>query len=109
MFVFLQNQGGGCTFLRDISGPDRDSWHGGIQAMEYAFHMEMIINQSLLNMHALVKGRSNADLCNFLEQCCLKQQVQVLKDVRSYLTNLCHMGAPENHVAEYLLEKLSLS
>nr|XP_048317568.1 ferritin heavy polypeptide-like 17 [Myodes glareolus] len=77
MFMILQNQCGGCIDLRRycISGPDRDSWHGGIQAMEYVFHMEMTINQSLLNLHALAKGKGNAYLCNFLEQSCLNQQV----------------------------------
>ncbi|KAK7795728.1 hypothetical protein U0070_014514 [Myodes glareolus] len=109
MFMILQNQCGGCIDLRNISGRDRDSWHGGIQAMEYAFHMEMTINQSLLNLHELAKGKGNAYLCNFLEQSCLNQQVQVLKEVNQYLTNLRQMGAPENDLTEYLFEKLSLS
>ncbi|CAO2624264.1 Ferritin heavy polypeptide-like 17 [Lemmus lemmus] len=109
MFISLQKQCGGCLVLRDIQGPDSDSWHGGIQALEYALHMEKTINHCLLNLHALAKGKGNAYLCNFLEQSCLNQQVQVLKEVSGYLSNLHQMGAPENLMAEELFEKLRLS
>ncbi|CAO2624281.1 Ferritin heavy polypeptide-like 17 [Lemmus lemmus] len=71
--------------------------------------MEKTINHCLLNLHALAKGKGNAYLCNFLEQSCLNQQVQVLKEVSSSLSNLCQMGAAENPLAEELFEKLSLS
>ncbi|XP_040589649.1 ferritin heavy polypeptide-like 17 [Mesocricetus auratus] len=109
MFMALQNKCGGRIVLHNIARPDRDSWQGGIQAMECAFHMEMTTNQSLLNLHALAKGKGNAYLCDFLKQHCLDQQVQVLKEVSLYLTNLRQMGAPENRLAEYLFNKLSLS
>ncbi|CAO2624280.1 Ferritin heavy polypeptide-like 17 [Lemmus lemmus] len=109
MFISLQNQCGGSFVLCDIEGPDSDSWHGGIQAMEYALHMEKTINQSLLHLHALAKGKGNSYLCNFLEQSCLNQQVQVLEEVSGYLNNLRQMGAAENRLAEELFEKLRLS
>ncbi|CAO2624283.1 Ferritin heavy polypeptide-like 17 [Lemmus lemmus] len=109
MFISLQNQCGGCLVLCDIQGPDSDSWHGGIQALEYALHMEKTINHCLLNLHALAKGNGNAYLCNFLEQSCLNQQVQVLEEVSGYLNNLRQMEAAENRLAEDLLEKLRLS
>ena len=60
MFVFLQNQCRGCIVFLDISGPALNSWHGDIHAMKYAFHMEMTISQSLLNLHALAKGKGNS-------------------------------------------------
>ncbi|CAO2624271.1 Ferritin heavy polypeptide-like 17 [Lemmus lemmus] len=109
MFMSLQKECGGCVVLRDIQGPDSNSWHGGIQAMEYALYMEKTINQSLLNLHALAKGKGNSYLCNFLEQSCLNQQVQVLEEVSSSLINLRQMGAAENRLAEELFEKLRLS
>jgi ferritin len=77
--------------------------------MECAFHMEMTINQSLLNLHELAKGKGDAHLCNFLEQHCLGEQANVLKKMGGYLTNLRQMGAPEYGLAEYLFDKLSLS
>lgn len=109
MFVFMQNKRGGHVFLPSIAKPDRESWHGGLRAMECAFRMEMTINQSLLNLHELAKGKGDAHLCDFLGQHCLDQQVHVLKKMGGYLTNLRQMGAPEQGLAEYLFDKLSLS
>ncbi|XP_034341773.1 ferritin heavy polypeptide-like 17E [Arvicanthis niloticus] len=109
MFMHLQNTRGGYTTLLDIERPERDSWHGGFQAMECALDMEMLLNQSLLNMHKMAKERGDAHLCHFLKQNCLNQQVEVLKEVSGYLTNLSHMGAVEHNLAEHLFDKLSLS
>lgn len=109
VFMHLQNTRGGCLSLHDIARPERDSWHGGSQAMECALHMEMMINQSLLNMHEMAKEKGDAQLCHFLEQNFLNQQVEVLKEVGGYLTNLRQMGAQEHSLAEYLFDKLSLS
>ena len=77
--------------------------------MECAFHMEMLINQSLLNMHEVAKEKGDPHLCHFLEQNCLDQQVDILKEMSGYLTNLRQMGAVEHNLAEYLFDKLSLS
>ncbi|KAL6085758.1 hypothetical protein STEG23_032270 [Scotinomys teguina] len=109
MFIFLQNKCGGSFVLRDIARPDRNDWQGGIQAMECALHMEMSINQSLLNLHELAKGKGSTDLCYFLKQHCLDEQVQILEELSGNLTNLRQMGAPENGLAEYLFDRLSLS
>ncbi|XP_028637304.1 ferritin heavy polypeptide-like 17 [Grammomys surdaster] len=109
MFMQLQNKRGGYVTLLDISRPERDSWHGGFQAMECALHMEMMLNENLLNMHGMAKEKGDAHLCHFLEENCLNQQVEVLKEVGGYLTNLRHIGAVEHNLAEYLFDKLSLS
>ncbi|XP_028737162.1 ferritin heavy polypeptide-like 17 [Peromyscus leucopus] len=109
MFMLLQNKCGGSIVLRNIPRPDHDSWHGGIHAMECALHMEMTINQSLLNLHELAKGKGSTYLCDFLENHCLDEQVQVLKEMSSNLSSLRQMEDPENGLAEHLLEKLSLS
>ncbi|XP_021010075.1 ferritin heavy polypeptide-like 17 [Mus caroli] len=109
VFLFLQNEHGGHVLLTRIVRPDPNSWQGGLRAMECAFHMEMTINQNLLNLHELAKGKGDAYLCNFLEQHCLDEQANVLKKMGSYLTNLRQMEAPEYGLAEYLFDKLSLS
>lgn len=109
MFVFLQNKRGGHACLPSIAKPDRSSWQGALQAMECSFCMEMTINQSLLDLYELAKAKGDAHLCGFLEQHCLGEQVHVLKKMGGYLTNLRQMGAPENGMADYLFDKLSLS
>ncbi|XP_036029817.1 ferritin heavy polypeptide-like 17 [Onychomys torridus] len=109
MFMFLQNKCGGSIVLHNIPRPDRNSWHGGIHAMECALHMEMTTNQSLLNLHELAKGKGSTFLCDFLENHCLDEQVQVLKELSSNLSSLRQMEDPDNGLAEHLLDKLSLS
>ncbi|XP_032744840.1 ferritin heavy polypeptide-like 17 [Rattus rattus] len=108
MFVFMQNKREACFSaqhhetrpLKEVgTGPPS---HGMPS-------MEMTINQSLLNLHELAKGKDDAHLCDFLGQHCLDQQVHVLKKMGGYLTNLRQMGAPEQGLAEYLFDKLSLS
>ncbi|CAO2623979.1 Ferritin heavy polypeptide-like 17 [Lemmus lemmus] len=64
--------------------------------MEFAFHMEMNINQSLLNLHKLAKEKGAAGLCYFLEHHCKNEQAHVLHKMSGYLANLCQMGVPEN-------------
>lgn len=68
LFMSLQNKRGGRVFLPSISKPDSNSWHGSLWAMECAFLMEMTINQSLLNLHKLAKGKGDAHLGICLEQ-----------------------------------------
>ncbi|XP_021044629.1 ferritin heavy polypeptide-like 17 [Mus pahari] len=109
MFMYLQDNRGGYISLQDIERPESDSWHSCFQAMECAIQMEMMINQSLLNMHELAKENGDHFLCHFLEQNCLHQQIDLLQEMSSYLSNLRQMGAKVHNLAEYLFDKLSLS
>ncbi|CAO2623960.1 Ferritin heavy polypeptide-like 17 [Lemmus lemmus] len=106
MFLFLPNKCGGLVFFPSISTPECDSWHGSLQAMEFAFQMEMTINQSLQNLHKLANEKGAADLCYFLELHCLNEQAHVLHKMSGYLANLCQMGFPENSFANYTFDEL---
>uniref|UniRef100_H0WWT2 Ferritin n=1 Tax=Otolemur garnettii TaxID=30611 RepID=H0WWT2_OTOGA len=105
----LQNQRGGRVYLRDIRKADRDDWEGGLQAMECAFHLQKSVNQTLLNLHHLATDKGDAQLCCFLESHFLQDQAKTLKELSGYLTDLRRLGAPESGLAEYLLDKLTLS
>ncbi|XP_045327592.1 ferritin heavy chain-like [Leopardus geoffroyi] len=104
----LQNQRGGRIRLRDIMKPDRDNWENGLNAMECAFHLQKSVNQSLLDLYQLAADKNDAHLCSFLEINYLPEQVKVIKELGGYITSLCKMGAPENGLAEYLFDKLTL-
>lgn len=104
----LQNQRGGHIRLRDIKKPDRDDWEGGLKAMECALHLEKSVNQSLLDLHQLATDKNDAQLCDFLESHYLHEQVDVVKELGGYVTSLRKMGAPEDGLAEYLFDKLTL-
>ncbi|XP_021009398.1 ferritin, heavy polypeptide-like 18 [Mus caroli] len=107
-FLALQNQRGGRTSLRTISKPDRDDWIGGLPAMERAFQLELTLNESLVALRLLAASKSDAQLCSFLENHFLSKQVEVLKEMSSYLISMRQRASPEVDMAEYLFGKLSL-
>ncbi|XP_059106936.1 ferritin heavy chain-like [Peromyscus eremicus] len=109
MFLALQNQRGGRISLRTVSKPDRDDWVGVLPAMERAFQLELTLNQSLVALHQLATSKSDAHLRNFLEKNFLNKQVEVLKEMSRYVTNMRQMGSPEDRTVEYLLGKLTLA
>ncbi|XP_058391611.1 ferritin heavy chain-like [Diceros bicornis minor] len=108
--IELQNVRGGhfCLRLRNIRKPDCEDWESGLKAMECALHLEKCVNQSLLDLHQLATDKNDAHLCDFLESHHLKEQVKFIKELSGHITNLRKMGAPENGMAEYLFDKLTL-
>lgn len=109
MFLAVQNQRGGRISFCTISKPERDDWLGGLEAMENAFQLELTLNQSLVALHRLATSKSDAHLCDFLQNHFLSKQLEVLKEMSSYVTNLHQKESPEDGMAEYLFEKLTLT
>lgn len=109
MFIHLQKERGARMVSHDIGRPAVGSWHGSIQAKECALHLEEIIHRSLLNLHELAKAKDDAHLCHFLEQHCLDAQAQILKEMCGNWADLRQTRAPEQCLADYFFDKLSLS
>ncbi|OBS80110.1 hypothetical protein A6R68_21687 [Neotoma lepida] len=109
MFLALQNQRGGRISLRTINKPERDDWLGVFPAMEHAFQLELTLNQSLVALHQLAASKRDAHLCTFLKKHFFNKQVEVLKEMSCYMTNMRQMGSPEDGTVEYLLGKLTLA
>lgn len=109
MFLAVQNQRGGRISFRTISKPELDDWLGGLPAMENAFQLELTLNQSLVSLHRLATSKSDAHLCDFLQNHFLSKQVEVLKEMSSHVTNLRRKESPEDGMAEYLFGKLTLT
>ncbi|XP_042639401.1 ferritin heavy chain-like [Orycteropus afer afer] len=63
----LQNQRGGCVRLGNISRPAADEWGSGLNAMEFAFHLEHSLNHSLLSLYWLAHSMEDMQLCGLLE------------------------------------------
>ncbi|XP_047620124.1 ferritin heavy chain-like [Phacochoerus africanus] len=104
----LQNRRGGRLCFHDIRKPDRHHWESGLKAMQCALHLEKGVNQSVLDLHQLATNKSDAQLCHFLENHYLDQQVEFIKELGDHVTTLRRMGAPEDTTAEYLFDKLTL-
>ncbi|XP_045716561.1 ferritin heavy chain-like [Phyllostomus hastatus] len=104
----LQNQRGGRIRLRDISRPDRNKWENSLKALECAFHLSIVVNQSLLDLHQLATQKGDGHLCDFLKSHYLPQQATFIKELGDHVIKLRKMGAPESGLAEYLFDKLTL-
>ncbi|XP_059496654.1 ferritin, middle subunit-like [Stegostoma tigrinum] len=104
----FQNQRGGRVLLQDVKKPERAEWGNSLQAMQVALDLEKNVNQSLLDLHQLATAQTDPHLCDFLETHYLDEEVEIIKQLGDYITNLKRLGAPENGMGEYLFDRLSL-
>ena len=100
-----QNDRGGRIVLQDIPKPVKQDWSSGLEAMEAALELEKTVNQSLLAMHGLANENSDPHLCDFLETHYLGEQVEAIKKLSDYVTNLRRVGSG---LGEYLFDKETL-
>jgi len=101
----FQNQRGGRIVLQDIKKPERDEWGSGCDAMSAALALEKQVNQALLDLHATAGANNDAQMCDFIEQHYLTEQVEAIKQLGDYVTNLKRVGPG---MGEYLFDKHTL-
>ncbi|XP_039734842.1 ferritin heavy polypeptide-like 17 [Pteropus medius] len=106
--MWLQNQRGGHIHLRDVSRPDLNHWDSCLGAIECALHLEMSVNQSLLDLYQLGTEKKDAHLCDFLEHHYLHEQEKSINELVHHLTNLHTPKSSEAVLAAYLFDKLTL-
>ncbi|XP_054422390.1 ferritin heavy chain-like [Pteronotus mesoamericanus] len=106
--LWLQNQRGGNTRLRNVSRPERENWESGLRAMECALDLAKRVNQSLLDLHQLATEKGDGHVCNFLKHHYLHEQVMFIKELGDHITNLRKLGAPEESLADELFDTLTL-
>ncbi|XP_068605683.1 ferritin, middle subunit-like [Brachionichthys hirsutus] len=104
----FQNKRGGRMFLQNIKKPEHDEWGSGLEAMQNALQLEKNVNQALLDLHKLASEHQDPHLCDFLETHYLNEQVEAIKKLGDYISNLSRMDAHKNKMAEYLFDKHSL-
>ncbi|XP_033981996.1 ferritin, liver middle subunit [Trematomus bernacchii] len=101
----FQNSRGGRIFLQDIKKPERDEWGSGLEAMQAALQLEKNVNQALLDLHKLASDHTDPHMCDFLETHYLNEQVESIKKLGDFITNLSRMDSNTNKMAEYLFDK----
>ncbi|GCC19795.1 ferritin heavy chain B-like [Chiloscyllium punctatum] len=104
----FQHQRGGRAILQDVAKLDRLEWRNTLEAMRYTLHLEKTANQSLLELHKPASDKVNPHMCDFLKPLYLDEQVQAIKKLGDFITNLTCIGAPQNGMAEYLCDKHTL-
>lgn len=100
-----QNKRGGRIMLQNIQKPDRDEWGTGLESMTVALSLEKNVNQSLLDLHKLGDTHGDAQFCDFLESNYLEEQVDAIKQLSDYVTNLKRVGPG---LGEYTFDKETL-
>ncbi|XP_059496650.1 ferritin, heavy subunit-like, partial [Stegostoma tigrinum] len=100
----FQNQRGGRVLLQDVKKPERDEWSKSLQALQVALDLEKNVNQSLLDLHQLATAQTDPHLCDFLETHYLDEEVEIIKQLGDYITNLKRQQKVKT--ALYLLTQL---
>uniref|UniRef100_A0A3P9AQB8 Ferritin n=1 Tax=Esox lucius TaxID=8010 RepID=A0A3P9AQB8_ESOLU len=102
----FQNKRGGRIFLSLT--PLCSICPVGLEAMQCALQLEKTVNQALLDLHKISSDKVDPHLCDFLETHYLNEQVEAIKKLGDYITNLNKMDAANNKMAEYLFDKHTL-
>merc|ERR1711893_145603 len=101
----FQNQRGGRIVLQAIQKPERDEWGSGLEAMQAALALEKNVNLSLLDLHKLADSHGDAQITDFIEANYLTEQVEAIKELSDYCTNLKRVGPG---LGEYIFDKETL-
>jgi len=101
-----QNQRGGRIVLQEIAKPTVEDWGTGLSAMQAALELEKTVNQALLDLHGVASRHNDAQFADFLETNYLEEQVESIKQISDYVTNLKRVGPG---LGEYMFDKETLS
>jgi len=106
LLMKFQNQRGGRIVLQDIKKPEQDTWGTGLEAMQAALTLEKNVNQSLLDLHSVADSHGDKQMADFIENHYLTEQVEAIKQLGDYVTNLKRVGPG---LGEFLFDKHTLS
>jgi len=100
--MHYQNQRGGRIVLQDVHKPTTDDWGNGVEALISALELEKTVNQALLSLHQIADQHGDKQMCDFIETHYLTEQVEAIKELGDYITNLKRAGPG---VGEFLFDK----
>ena len=86
-----QNLRGGRIVFQSIKAP-KVEWATHVTALEEVLGEEKAINASLLNLHTIASEHHDADLCHYLQNEFLHQQVKLINSISKKLTNAKRCG-----------------
>ncbi|KAM1051398.1 hypothetical protein ACFX2G_033624 [Malus domestica] len=91
-----QNMRGGRVTLHSIIAPPTEFDHvekgDALYAMELALSLEKLTNEKLLNLHKVADENNDAQLTDFIESEFLAEQVEAIKKIADYVTQLRMVG-----------------
>ncbi|KAJ3366984.1 Stores iron in a soluble, non-toxic, readily available form [Allomyces javanicus] len=83
---------GGKVVLQSIAAPEIE-WQSAKNAMEFTLQLEKEVNKSLLQLHAVADQNSDPHMADFIESEFLGEQVEAIKKISDFLTQLNRVGA----------------
>lgn len=91
--VDFHNQRGGKTKYSTLQAPAtlEPSKFNTLKAMQCALALEENMNRNILTMHEVANG--DPEFCDFIEANFLHKQVQVIKQLKDYISNLEQVGS----------------
>jgi len=101
-FMKFQNTRGGRIVLQNIQKPEKDEWGSALEAFQAALALEKFNNQSLLELHAIAQQHNDSQMCDFLEDNYLREQVESIEEIAKFITNLKRVG---KGLGEYMFDK----
>ncbi|KMT12393.1 hypothetical protein BVRB_5g103250 [Beta vulgaris subsp. vulgaris] len=91
-----QNMRGGRVKLFSILMPPSEFEHvekgDALYAMELALSLEKLVNEKLLNLHSVAEKHNDVQLQEFVESEFLNEQVEAIKKIADYVTQLRMVG-----------------
>merc|ERR1711934_517752 len=103
-FQKYQLMRGGRIVLTDIKAPPTE-YESGLAAMEAALQLERDVNDSILRLHTIADEKGDKQMTDFLEGNFLNEQVEGIKELGDYVTNLRRVGTG---LGEYMFDKETL-
>lgn len=90
--IKYQNKRGGRVVLNPIDKPSKDEWGTGLDGLVAALDLEKTVNQSLLDLHKVASAHNDAQMCDFIESEYLEEQVESIKKIGDYITQMKRAG-----------------
>jgi len=91
-----QNKRGGKVKLNTILSPVMEFDHAekgdALYSMELALAMEKLTNEKLLSLHQVAADNNDPQMCDFIESEFLTEQVEAIKKVSTYVSQLRRVG-----------------
>lgn len=104
-FISYQHRRGGKVVYKDVKRPSKSEFDTGLSAMEAALALERDVNESLLKLHTVASQQDDPHLTDYLEGEFLDEQVESMKQISDYITNLKRVGPG---LGEFQFDKLTL-
>ncbi|XP_055946827.1 soma ferritin-like [Argiope bruennichi] len=98
----FQNKRGGKIVFYDIQPPEKDDWESGMDALKAALALETSVNQDLLKLRQLAQDHNDPQMCDFLDNELLRQQIEEIKEIGDFIGSLERAG---RGLGEYMYDK----